>query len=199
MRGPSARVVTRVALVAATALLGFSTATGRAGTRTASVIQPPTITSFSPENGAVWRTVTITGQHFKRATHVKFGRNCTGFKIVSSTTITVQVPPGAVTAPISVTSPAGKATSATPFTVMPRIWGFSPTSGAVGTLVKLKGTTFNGTTAINFGSVAADMSSAVVHPSSITVYVPAGAVTGKIFVTTAAGTRHSYTDFKVTP
>ena len=147
----------------------------------------------------MWKTVTITGRHFKRATSVKFGSYCTGFTIVSSTKISVEVPPGAVTAPISVTSSAGTATTATPFTVMPRIWSFSPASGAVGTLVKLKGTTFNGTTAIDFGSVAADMSSAVVHPSSITVYVPAGAVTGKIFVTTAAGTRHTYTDFKVTP
>ena len=85
------------------------------------------------------------------------------------------------------------------FVVRPKITSFSPTKGAVGTLVTIKGTTFNGTTAIYFGTVAADLSTAVVNPSSIKVYVPTGAVTAKIFVTTPAGTAHSPTAFTVTP
>ena len=145
------------------------------------------------------RLVTITGTHFSGASAVRFYNVYTMFSIVSSTTITANVPPGAVTAPIKVTKGMQTAISADPFTVLPKITSFSPMSGPVGTLVTIRGTTFNGTTAISFGSVAADLGSAIVHPSSIKVNVPVGAVTGKIFVTTPAGTRHSATAFTVVP
>src|SRR5262249_19846553 len=129
-------VVPMVALVAATALLGV--ATSRAGTRT---ITPPTISSFSPLKGAVGRLVTITGTALKGTAAVRFGKVYTMFTVVSGTTITANVPPGAVTAPIRVTKGMVTVASATPFTVVPKITSFSPVKGAVGTLVTIKGTT----------------------------------------------------------
>jgi len=146
----------------------------------------------------VGRLVTITGTSFKGTSAVRFGKAYSMFTVVSSTEIQANVPPGALTGPIKVTKGMQTVSSSDPFTVLPKITSFSPTSGPVGTVVKIKGTTFNGATAVSFGSVAADMGSAVVHPSSITVTVPAGAVTGKIYVTTPAGTRHSATAFTVT-
>ena len=197
MRKPSARsVVTLAALAAATGLLGFGTSTGRAA-RT--VINPPTIDSFSPTSGAVGRLVTITGTHLRGVGSVRFGKAYSMFTVVSSTTIQANVPPGALTGLIKVTKSMQTVASPTPFTVLPKITSFSPMSGPVGMLVTIKGTTFNGTTAISFGSVAADLASAIIHPSSIKVTVPDGAITGKIFVTTPAGTRHSATAFTVTP
>ena len=197
MRQSSIRLgLTLAALVAATALLGLGTSPGRAGTQT---LIPPTIDSFSPTSGAVGRLVTITGTHFKNVSAVRFGKIYTMYTIVSSTQINVNVPPGALTGPIKVTKGMQTVPSADVFTVLPKITSFSPMSGPVGTLVTIKGTTFNGTTEVDFGSVAADLSTAIVHPSSIKVNVPPAATTGKIFVTTPAGTKHSAMAFSVTP
>lgn len=189
------RGLTVVALVAATTLLGNGVSTGRAGTQ---AVTPPTIDSFSPTSGVVGRLVTITGTHFRNTSAVRFGKVYSMFTVVSGTEIRANVPPGAVTAPIRVTKGMVTVRSADPFIVRPKITSFSPAKGAVGTLVTVKGTTFNGTTAISFGTVAADLSTAIVNPSTIKVYVPSGATTGRIFVTTPAGTAHSATAFTVT-
>jgi hypothetical protein len=182
--------VTLAALVAATVLVGSAAS----GTQT---VTPPTISSFSPLKGAVGRLVTITGTALKGTSAVRFGKAYSMFTVVSGTEIQANVPPGALTGVIKVTKGMQTASSADVFTVLPKITSFSPGSGAVGTLVTIHGTTFNGTTAVYFGSVAADLSSAVIQKGTIKVNVPVGATTGKIFVTTPAGTAHSPTAFTV--
>ena len=79
----------------------------------------PTITSFTPTTGPVGTSVTITGTNFTGATAVSFNNvNAPGFAVgAGGTSITVAVPTGATTGPISVTTPARPATSATNFTV----------------------------------------------------------------------------------
>jgi hypothetical protein len=78
----------------------------------------PTIGSFSPTKGPVGTKVTLTGTGFTGATKVKFGGTAaTTLKVVSATTITTKVPTGAVTGTILVKTPAGTATSSTPFKV----------------------------------------------------------------------------------
>jgi subtilisin-like proprotein convertase family protein len=79
----------------------------------------PTITSFNPTSGLVGTSVTITGTNFTGATAVSFNNvNAPGFTVgAGGTSITVAVPNGATTGPISVTTPAGTGTSATNFTV----------------------------------------------------------------------------------
>jgi serine protease len=73
----------------------------------------PEITSFSPIHGGTGTSVTITGIRFTGATAVKFnGHNASNFNVVSDTSITVDVPSGATTGPISVTTPDGTGTSA---------------------------------------------------------------------------------------
>jgi flagellar hook-basal body complex protein FliE len=85
------------------------------------VLEAPTITSFSPASGPVGTSVTITGTNFLNVSSVTFGDLPARFTVTSPTQLTATVPVGAVTAPIRVITPAGSATSATSFTVVPRV------------------------------------------------------------------------------
>ncbi len=75
----------------------------------------PEIRSFTPQSGAPGTTVTIKGLNLSQAIAVAF--NGTAAPITSSTAaqIVTQVPAGATTGPITVTTPAGTATSAQTF------------------------------------------------------------------------------------
>ena len=77
----------------------------------------PTITSFTPASGAPGITVKITGTNLSGATKVTIGGVVGTIKSDSATLIKVKVPAGARTGKIKVTTPGGKAKSATKFTV----------------------------------------------------------------------------------
>ncbi len=78
----------------------------------------------------------------------------------------------------------------------PTISSFSPTSGPVGTMVILTGTSFIGTTAVQFNGTGAT-SFMVDSDTQLTATVPSGATTGAITVTTAGGTATSPGTFTV--
>ncbi|WP_161599571.1 malectin domain-containing carbohydrate-binding protein [Hymenobacter nivis] len=82
-------------------------------------VPAPTISSFSPDNGAAGTSVAITGTGFNGATSVTFnGTVAPGFVVnADGTSIKVSVPAGATTGPIAVTTPSGTATSSQSFTV----------------------------------------------------------------------------------
>ena len=75
-----------------------------------------TVQSPIPSHGSVGKVVTLMGSRFALATSVVIGGMEAMFTVVSDTEITCIVPPGAVTGPIRVTSPAGTGSS-TAFTV----------------------------------------------------------------------------------
>jgi hypothetical protein len=157
----------------------------------------PTISSFSPNKGAVGINVTINGTNFTGVTAVMFNGTSASFTVNSSIKITAKVPAGATTGPISVTAPGGTATSATNFTAAPQITSFTPSIGAVGTVVTIKGVNFIGATAVKFHGASAKYT--VDSSTQITATVPANATTGPISVTTAAGTGTNATNFTVAP
>jgi len=101
---------------------------------------------------------------------------------------------------IKVTTPGGTATSATDFTIAaagtPTISNFTPTSGAVGTVVTINGTNFVGATHVVFNVTEASTFT-VVNSTQITATVAAGTTTGYISVTTPSGTGSSATRFTV--
>jgi len=78
----------------------------------------------------------------------------------------------------------------------PVITGFTPSSGPAGTTVTITGTNFTGTTTVTFGGTVAT-SFTVVSPTSITASTGTG-TSGKITITTPAGTAISSTDFTFT-
>jgi CSLREA domain-containing protein len=158
----------------------------------------PKIDSFMPGSGSAGTAVTISGSNFSGATSVKFGGVSGSFTTLSATSIRAIVPITAITGPITVTTSSGTATSTNPFTVLPKITSFTPTSGKIGTSVAISGSGFTGTTSVSFGSVRAS-SFTVVSSTSIRATVPLEATTGKITVTTPAGDAPSATNFTVLP
>jgi hypothetical protein len=80
----------------------------------------PSISGFSPTSGPVGTSVAITGNSFTHSTQVKCGGvAATSFQVISDTKVDALVPTGAVTGPISVTTPGGTGTSASNFQVGP--------------------------------------------------------------------------------
>ena len=77
----------------------------------------PIITSFSPESGPVGTPVTITGAGLEQTTKVTFDGKSATFTVISDTEVKADVPAGAVSGKIAVTTKGGSATSATSFTV----------------------------------------------------------------------------------
>ncbi len=78
----------------------------------------PAILSFTPPNGPVGTSVTITGTSFTGASKVTFGGGKIAvFSVGSDAQITATVPAGAIAGKIQVTTPGGRATSPTAFTV----------------------------------------------------------------------------------
>ena len=91
----------------------FSVSNGTNPSATATVsitvVGQPYITGFTPANGPVGTTVTITGSQFTGLTGVSFFRNvaATSFTLVSDTQITVVVPAGAASGTLRVTTSSG--------------------------------------------------------------------------------------------
>ena len=171
---------------------------------------PPVVLNFSPSEGEVGISVTITGENFSATAlenEVKFGGVMAEDPTSASTTsLVVLVPSGAVTGSISVAVGGQTGTSSTDFTVTapapaaPVVSSFSPTEGEVDTEVTITGVNFSDVPSENDvrfgGAMAADPTSA--STTSLTVKVPSGAVTGRISVAVGSQTGTSSTDFTVT-
>jgi IPT/TIG domain-containing protein len=141
--------------------------------------------------------VEILGGGLTGTSKVQFGSgSATSFNVVSDTYMTVVVPASGTKGTVVVTTPSGPLKSKQVFTVLPVISSFTPTSGGVGTLVKITGSGLTGATKVTFGGVAATFT--VNSGTQITATVPSGAVTGKIKITTAGGSATSTGTFTVT-
>lgn len=167
---------------------------------TAAVISDlPTITSFTPTSGITGSTVTITGTGLSKATAVHFGSAKATFTADSATQVEATVPNGAPSADISVTTPAGTATSKSLFKPTLSVASFTPTSAAVGKVVTITGVGFTKSSTVSFNGTAAKT---VTYVSSTTLKatVPSGATSGVISVTNTAapvGTVSSFAHFAV--
>jgi uncharacterized repeat protein (TIGR03803 family) len=158
----------------------------------------PPFVSLVSTSGKVGDSIEILGQGFNGTTGVSFNGIAASFKVLSGTYLTATVPSGASKGSVTVATPTGTLTSNHIFVVTPFIKSFNPSSGKVGILVTITGTTFTGTTKVTFGGVPAT-SFTVNSDTQLTANVPTGAVTGKIAVTTPSGTGVSATSFTVTP
>ncbi len=156
----------------------------------------PVIDSFNPASGSPGTSVTISGSGFTCATAVSFGGTAaSSFTVDSDTRITAIAGQGS-TGKITVTNPAGTATSASDFTFslpLPVIDSFNPASGGPGTSVIISGRNFTGITAVRFGGTAA-AGFTVDSDTRITATLGQGS-TGRITVTAPGGTAASASDF----
>jgi YD repeat-containing protein len=165
------------------------------------------IIQLGPASGPIGAVVTISGTAFSaNASQNTVMFNGVAAPITSATTtqIVANVPAGATTGPVSVTSPNGSAISTIPFTVTsdqgaPTISGFAPTIGSIGTPVTISGDNFETAAANNkvkFNASNAGASAATA--TSITTSVPTTG-SGRISVTTPQGSATSTSDFYVLP
>ena len=123
----------------------------------------PIVLSFMPEMGTVGTLVTITGDNFSATSSentVTFGGIVAPTPSVATTTsLTVQVPEGAQTGPITVTVDGQTGISQSNFTVLALVVSsFTPNAGAPGTTVVITGENFSDVAAenmVDFGGTPA--------------------------------------------
>jgi IPT/TIG domain len=156
----------------------------------------PLVSAVSPAVGITGSSVTVEGQALDQATSVELGTLPASFSVISATKLSVTVPNGAGKGKISVTTPHGTATGKQKFIPSLSVVSFSPSAGAAGTLVTIKGVGFNASSAVAFAGTPASIVSSTAK--KIRVHVPAGAGTGPIEITNTtapAGTVLSATAF----
>ena len=168
---------------------------------------PLGVTGFTPMSGTVGTLVTITGTGFAPTpggNGVTFNGVAAIASAATTTTLTVAVPAGATTGSIAVAVAGKSATSLQDFAVappgMPTISGFTPATGTPGAPVSIFGTNYNpatgGTTLKLNQSVATVMT---ITPTQLAFAVPPATGSGKLRVTTDAGSAASAADFIVPP
>ncbi|WP_243302991.1 IPT/TIG domain-containing protein [Geothrix oryzisoli] len=109
-----------VPATAATGALQVTTPNGSATSPSFTVDAPqaPRISSFAPALLSSGTVVTLTGLHFVGTTQVQFnGVNATAFTVTKDSEIRATAPSGLTAGSISVTTPGGTATTATPYAV----------------------------------------------------------------------------------
>lgn len=146
-------------------------------------------------SGKVGTPVEVIGQGFAIGTTAQFGTGPGTFTVKSDTYGIATPAAGATTGPVTITEPSGKLITPQTFKVTPTIRRFTPTSGPVGTSVVITGNSLLQTGVVKFGAVAAVFT--VNSDTQVTATVPAGAVTGKINITTSGGTATTATNFTV--
>jgi uncharacterized repeat protein (TIGR03803 family) len=152
--------------------------------------------TLRPTSGVVGQPVDILGQGLSQATSVRFTPNVpANANVFGDTYMTTTVPNNATSGVVKVLLTHGHLISNQKFLVTPVVLNFSPSGGPVGTQVVITGNSLTGATKVAFGSKKAIFS--VDSYTQITATVPAGAVTGKIQVTTPGGTAVSPTAFTV--
>ncbi|MDO7845880.1 choice-of-anchor D domain-containing protein [Hymenobacter sp. M29] len=153
--------------------------------------------SFSPASGLVGAVVSLTGTGLANASRLTFSgvvnNVVTGGFVVNAagTQITnIVVPAGAVTGPVTVTTPGG-VSAGIPFTVpvpqLPVIASINPGNGPAGTAVTVAGTDLSGALSLNF-SGGFSAACTVVNSTTVRAVVPVGAVSGPVTLTTPVGT-----------
>ncbi|MBU8899829.1 IPT/TIG domain-containing protein [Corallococcus sp. M34] len=195
------RIVARVADTATTGPVEVTTPAGTATSTTAfTVTPPPTLSAISQGSGTMGQKVVLRGSNLAGAT-VSFSENLLSACVANDTQVSTQVPSGAVSGPITVVTPSGKATWDA-FTVMsnvtPVVTALDPPAGPEGTEVTLTGTGFTGTTAVSFQDVPA-MAFTVLSDTSLVASVGLRTTSGPVRVTNTHGSGASPQPFSVTP
>lgn len=154
---------------------------------------PARITDFTPKSGDPGTPLTVTGLNFTDASSLSFNGIPAFFTVSSNSSIAAFVPNNAVSGPITITTPAGSASSSLPFYGAPRVTSFTPTVGQPGTNVTIIGTNFLDATAVRFNGQSATFT--YVNNGKLTATAPAGVQTGPITVEAPGGTNTSIGSF----
>jgi len=163
----------------------------------------PLMQSVTPTQGPVGTYVIVRGWNFgdsPSGSTLKFNGVVVPVTKITNwtdTQINAQVPEGATTGPVVVTTANGPSNADVTFTVSgaPEISALNPSSGTVGTRVLITGTSFGTEGDITFNNVVA--STSTWSDTVIVATVPDSATTGLVVVTNSAGVSNGVT-FTVT-
>lgn len=117
------------------AVAGYDGASGSVTLNFNQVFVAPVISSFSPTNGAIGSSVTVSGSNFVGVSAVTFNNTAATFSVLTATQLVASVPVGATTGALRVTTPGGIATSAASFTLR-----LAPTNDAFAQAMVIAGT-----------------------------------------------------------
>ena len=190
-------------------LWGSSTAT--TGTTTPPPTTPPPTTttpqpvikSFSPVSGAAGTVVTLTGSGYTGAARATCGNGLAStLKVINDSSAQLTVASGCASGPLSIYNSTKGATSAGSFSIsasnpQQQISSFSPSSGAVGTVITLNGSGFLGSNQAWVGN-AHNAVLQVVSDSVAKITVPAGATTGAVAILNPAHAAFTASSFSMT-
>jgi hypothetical protein len=152
----------------------------------------PQIGGFNPISGPPGTRVEIIGVNLQGATQVAFGGVPASFEPPQPERIFATVPPAAPTGQIRVTTPNGTATSFASFAVTsggPVITDIQPRMGSEGFSVTIAGANLSNASEVTFNGVRAVIG--IVTPNFVQAFVPAGATTGPVRITTPVGSATS--------
>ncbi len=190
------QIIAQVPDQARTGPITVITPSGTASSAIAFTVNPPPVLlQVDPPSAPVGKPITLRGQNFNTvalgSNIVTFSGNVRGIVgAVTADTIVVTVPVGALTGPITVTTPGGSAVSPQPFGVIPVITDFSPRSAPVGSFITIEGAGFDYTApqnnVVTFGGVISNTVQ-LATPTEIIAEVPPGVPLGPIEVITAGG------------
>lgn len=153
-------------------------------------VLPPSGIAFNPPRQAWNGSITITGQNLYRITEVRVsGQVVSISNRTEGVDVTVQVPPNAVSGPITVTNRAGSATSVRPLAIVltPVVTAFVPAKARPGERVTLQGNFLQNAQVFFFNSPTAAAEGGTNTETERSVIVPADATTGLVKVVNVAG------------
>ena len=163
------------------------------------------VADFFPATGGFGQVVTVSGSGFSPTPGlnvVHLGAASAAVLWATANTLAFEVPIGAVSGKVTVAVDGTSATSATDFTVVSgvAVVAFAPKIGAPGTILAISGHNFdpspaNDTVSIGAGSMSVTSATA----TSVLTTVDESSSSGKVAVTTPAGTGVSFEDFFVLP
>ncbi|MBM3902621.1 MAG: hypothetical protein FJ379_11130 [Verrucomicrobia bacterium] len=175
-----------------TAALTLVTTNGTA-VSTALFYGTPRADSFSPASGRPGTQVVLAGLNLSGATGLTLsGLSLTGFEVVDNRQIRFEIPAGATSGRVRVTTPGGSATSETTFVVRgpePTVTGMSPGEGGSGTTVTLLGSNLAAVTNVTFNGVRASFTAT--SATTLETIVPSSATTGLVRVSSPDGVADS--------
>ena len=163
----------------------------------------PVLTAINPVTEKIGASVTISGNGFNNArgsSVVSFNNvDATNYTSWSNNSITVIIPSGAKTGKVTVTA-SGQKSNELDFSILPSIAGITPSNGLIGDQVVISGASFGDTRGNNYVSFNGVAVTNYINwsESSITVTVPQGTTSGKVYV--MIGTiKSNEVDFTLTP
>ena len=175
----------------------ITTPSGESEPAAFTVLLPPSITSFTPEKGSIGSVVRIVGQGLTFVDEAFVGDIAAEILSVKEDLLELRVPENAVTDTIHISSTGGSAKTGKKFEVTPKpvITSLDKLTGPVGADVTITGQNFLGAFEVKFANTPAVITSNT--GTVLKTKVPATAGSGKISITTPAGTGASDQDFVV--